>query len=133
MTSTDEDQPPVKLWEHVNVVFAAMQKQAKSEQVNGKHALVFTGHTTRLFRELQLATPLYSSVLQRLKQMGCIRQLSRGGGSAASRWELITDPDLEIFERVQSQNRQSSQPTVASLAQRLEKVEKLLDLRETGT
>lgn len=136
MSSTDE-KPPAKLWEHVLTVFAAMQRQATSQMLDGKHALVYTGHTTQLFRDVGLATPYYTSVMRTLKQMGCVRQLSRGGGSAASRWELLDDPDLETFEVAcasqKSSKAPSPDPNVLDLEQRMHRVEDFLGLGETGS
>jgi hypothetical protein len=139
MTEDYPDKAPVKLWEHVCTVFAEMQRNSKSERVNGKHALVYEGHMTKLFRDLQLATPYYSSVLQRLKQMGCIRQLSRGGGSSQSRWELITDPDYDAFEAVETSKREGKsrlgdlEARVIGFDERLARLEKQTPLGETGS
>ena len=128
---TEIEGAPPRLWEHVCTVFGAMQKVAKSEKVAGKHALVWTGHTTHLFRELGLATPYYSSVLQRLQQMGCLKQLSRGGGSAPSRWELLDDPNFVDFEN--ASQPKTEKPWKTHIEDRLSRVEGILDLRETGT
>jgi hypothetical protein len=138
MTEDYPDKAPVKLWEHVCTVFAEMQRSSKNERVNGKHALVYEGHMTKLFRDLNLATPYYSSVLQRLKQMGCIRQLSRGGGSAPSRWELLTDPDYDDFEAVETSKREGKsrlgdvEVKVADFGERLARLE-AQQLGETGS
>jgi hypothetical protein len=89
---------PPKPFEHCSAVFERMKKEAKATQIEGQHALVYEGFLTRLFNDLQLATPYYTSVMQRLRKMGCVRQLSRGGGNSPSRWELIKEPDWESFE-----------------------------------
>jgi len=75
-----------------------MKRESHATQIEGVHALVYEGFLTRLFSDLQLATPYYTSVMQRLKKMGCVKQLSRGGGNSPSRWELIKDPVWEDFE-----------------------------------
>ena len=92
----NEEVPP-KLFEHCLSVFAAMKKNATAVQIEGQHALVYEGFLTRLFSDLQLATPYYTSVMQRLRRMQCVRQLSRGGGNSPSRWELIRDPEWDTF------------------------------------
>ena len=95
---------PPKLYEHVCRVFAAMKSDAIPVNIpdggDQRHAFIWEGHTTKLFRQLELPTPYYTSCLNRLEQMNCIKQLSRGGGSAASRWELLDDPDIDVFMRV---------------------------------
>jgi len=60
--------------------------------------LVYEGHLTRLFTELRLSVPYYSSVTKELKRMGCIRQLRRGGGNSPSQWELIQEPTEELYK-----------------------------------
>jgi hypothetical protein len=106
---TDIESAPPKLFEHVCRVFEAMRRGATPEQLkegdSTRHAFVYEGHTTKLFRELGLATPYYTSVLQRLQRMGCIRQLSRGGGSAPSRWELLKDPEFGEFDNAGDKKR----------------------------
>jgi hypothetical protein len=98
-----------------------MREQAHPQTINGEHVFVYEGYTTRLFQQLQLPGPYYSSVLQRLQSMGCIRQLSRGGGSAASRWALLDDPTIEAFYVVDDEEKQ---PT------RLDLIEQRLDALE---
>jgi hypothetical protein len=92
---------PPKLFEHCCKVFGAMKKGAVGVSIPDgdevRHAFVWEGHTTKLFRDLELPTPYYTSVLGRLETMGCLVQLSRGGGTAVSRWELLDDPGLEEF------------------------------------
>ncbi len=95
---TSNQKPAPKLLEHIGRVFEQMRAEAKSEQVRGKHVLVWEGHTTKLFAQLRMPTPYYSSVLRRLQDMKCIEQLSRGGGSAESRWALLDDPTREAFD-----------------------------------
>ena len=59
---------------------------------------VWEGHTTRIFNNLELSTPYYTSVLNHLKRMGCVEQLRRGGGSATSKWLLIREPTIDLYE-----------------------------------
>lgn len=106
---TEPTKLPPKLFDHCCNVFDAMRQQAKAEKQgpDKQHVLVFTGYTTRLFQQLQLPGPYYSSVLQRLQAMGCIAQLSRGGGSAPSRWSLLDDPTLEQFQATEPEHKQT--------------------------
>jgi hypothetical protein len=96
------DAPP-KLLEHCSAVFEKMKSEAKPRTVEGDHALVYEGFLTHLItQDLHLATPYYTSVMNRLKKMGCVRQLSRGGGPSPSIWELITEPTLDAFEAAEA-------------------------------
>lgn len=71
-----------------------MEKEA---EVNDDGMLVWTGYTTKLFKRLNLAVPLFTSVTQHLKRMDCIRQLARGGGSSPSAWLLLQPPTETLF------------------------------------
>lgn len=102
-----EDTPP-KLFEHCSTVFERMKKDARATVIEGNHALVYEGFLTHLFSELNLATPYYTSVMQRLRKMGCVQQLARGGGNAPSRWELIREPDWDRFEVADDRRLQSA-------------------------
>jgi hypothetical protein len=98
MTSAAPEEAPPKLYEHCLTVFGQMKKEAKATTIEDEHALVYEGFLTRLFNQLELATPYYTSVMQRLRKMGCVRQLSRGGGAAPSKWLLVDDPTWELFD-----------------------------------
>jgi hypothetical protein len=80
-----------------------MRSESKPRTIEGSHALVYEGFLTHLItQDLGLATPYYTSVMNRLKKMGCVRQLSRGGGPTPSQWELITEPTLDSFEAAEA-------------------------------
>src|ERR1700755_1130274 len=103
MTSPAEEQSaPPKLYEHCVTVFAQMRKEATATQVEGSHALVYEGFLTRLFNKLSLATPYYTSVMQALRKMGCVKKLSRGGGAPPSKWELLQEPTVELLNNAQA-------------------------------
>jgi hypothetical protein len=129
--SQNEEAPP-KLFEHCLSVFAKMKAEAKATQIEGVHALVYEGYLTRLFSELQLATPYYTSVMQRLRKMGCVKQLSRGGGSSPSRWELIEEPTFDTFDAAEQRRLLGHtklgqvQAQVATLTKRVDDVEQML-------
>lgn len=133
--SSEEGAPP-KLFEHCSTVFEAMKAHSKPEKLGTEHALVYEGFLTRLFQERGLATPYYTTVMRRLREMGCVRQISRGGGNSPSRWELVREPDWETFEgfeqrihRPQTKLGQVEDATRA-MAARLATVEARLDRLE---
>jgi hypothetical protein len=97
---------PPKLFLHCSAVFEKMKASSKAREVEGSHALVYEGFLTKLICEdLGLATPYYTSVMHYLKQMGCVRQLARGGGPTPSLWELKREPEIDAFEHVESQKK----------------------------
>jgi hypothetical protein len=129
-----EAQAPPKTFEHCMVVFESMRKASAPAVIEGKHALVYEGFLTRLFAELHLATPYYTKVMRLLKEMECVRQLSRGGGNSPSRWELLKEPDPDAFDaadgtRVKTQTKlgQALDSTVI-LAKRVDDLEMKVDL-----
>lgn len=101
------------LYKHCLDVYLAMMKDAVEEEVDGKPVLVWTGKGTHLFRELDLATPMYSITMQKLRAMSCLLQLQRGGGGSPSKWILITEPTPEIFNA--SKDRFHGKPTVREI------------------
>lgn len=108
MSETEQSAPP-KLYFHALRVFEEMHKRSAAQTITDggteRHALVYEGFTTQLFRDLDLSTPYYSKILRRLQRMGCIIQLSRGGGNAPSRWELLKEPEREAFDDAESARR----------------------------
>jgi hypothetical protein len=109
-----------RLFDHCQTVFAAMRENSSSVRIldggSDRHALVYEGFLTKLFKELDLPTPYYTHVMRRLQAMGCVLQLSRGGGGSPSRWELIVDPELPAFSEAEGEEKK--QPS------RLEMLEK---------
>jgi hypothetical protein len=88
------------LYEHCAKVYAAMHQLAGVcyEQDATEPQWVYEGHLTRLFSDLGLSTPYYTSVRKKLLEMDCIRQLRRGGGNSLSRWLLVQKPTEELFQ-----------------------------------
>ena len=97
----DSSVAPPKVFQHLCTVFEAMKKESffvsMTDSGEESGGTVWEGFLTKLFQSLRLPQPYYTSVMKRLKKMGCVQQLSRGGGSAPSRWELIEEPTLELF------------------------------------
>jgi len=136
------DEAPPKLFEHCLVVYQQMREQAKGTQIEGRYGLVYEGYLTRLFADLNLAMPYYTAVMRRLKAMGCVKQLARGGGSSPSKWEILDEPSYEEFaawnERRRENDTQLGQARgqIKALNARVtdleEKVELLMDAMEAG-
>jgi hypothetical protein len=86
------------LFDHCTKVYEAMAEQSKPSTTEGFEGEVYSGHLTGLFSDLGLAVPYYSSVMAKLKDMDCVLQLRRGGGSAQSIWAILRPPTEELFE-----------------------------------
>ena len=89
------------LFHHCETVYRNMYDKSEAHRADGDDGVlirVWEGFTTHLFVDLNLAVPYFTSVLKALKEMGCLRQLRRGGGNAPSQWELIAEPTAEKYE-----------------------------------
>lgn len=136
MSETEQSAPP-KLFSHACRVFEEMHKQSKPQKIadggTERHALVYEGFMTQLFRDLNLSTPYYSKILRRLQRMGCIIQLSRGGGNAPSRWELLKEPERDAFDDAENARRRiptrlgQVEQRVVDINRRLQEVEGRLE------
>lgn len=115
MSIVGNQEPPVTLYLHCKRAYDHMLSQAKRvvadadiKNVDGQieigdvnTMIVWEGMLTRLITgDLNLSVPYYSSITKSLKNMGCIRQLRRGGGNSPSQWELITEPTEEMFNSI---------------------------------
>ncbi len=114
MEDTNEDRPTSMVYDHCKRVFEEMQSQARKEE----DGLIYEGHLTKLFANLQLPTPYYTTVMNHLKSMNCVEQLRRGGGNSPSRWVLIAAPNEEAFKSIEHVRRRSH-GKVAGLEQRV--------------
>jgi hypothetical protein len=132
----DDDETTPALFHHCVTVYNAMFKESKpvipmrtqgsldeleDEPGEADAILVYEGHLTRLFQQLHLSVPYYTSVTQKLKSMGCIAQLRRGGGNAPSQWQMICEPDEETF-RAAIQVKRQTQGKDAMLEQQIRAV-----------
>lgn len=143
MTKDKEEAVPA-LYEHCERAYKEMFACAAGVPMDGRDdmppAVVYEGHLTKLFADtLHLSVPYYTSVTRALKDMGCIRQLRRGGSTGLSQWLLITEPTREKFDQrvgdgmsrrryvTESQWRALQQQTTA-LNNRLLRVERALGL-----
>lgn len=92
---SEEDKPVSIMFEHCVRIYDEMKSQAREEPNEG---LVYEGHLTKLFAGLQMPTPYYTTIKQRLVRMGCIEQIRRGGGNSPSRWRLLREPAEDTFQ-----------------------------------
>lgn len=101
---------------HSQLIYRDMFKDAKRMPVpDGADMIVYEGHLTKLFERNGFSTPYYSKITRKLKAMGCIRQLRRGGGGTESQWELRTEPTMELYHNMPSRLR-ATQSTASDLS-----------------
>lgn len=113
-------------------------KMFESAIVENNGAVVYTGFLTELVtKQLNLSIPNFTHCRKILMQMGCIRQIKRGGGSGRSIWELIKAPTEEAFWKVKGENPSERQVRVdgrkardiqfAALKKRVDNLERILE------
>lgn len=85
------------LYEHCCTVYSGMYEKSKVDDLG---RIVYEGHLTKLFVELRLSVPYYTTVTRELKRMGCVEQIRRGGGGSESQWELIQTPTDVLWRHV---------------------------------
>lgn len=134
--NAEEQKPTSIIYDHCVRVYDEMHAQSREEQLdltdpdsefgNTHQALVYEGHLTKLFANLQLSTPYYTSVMNHLKAMGCVEQLRRGGGNSPSRWMLVRPPSEESFNSIENQKR-LSRGKVAALEQQVRDLSRTVD------
>jgi hypothetical protein len=100
--------PPAQ-YNHCKTVYSAMYDNSHEEKVDGVMVRVWVGHSTKLFMELGLPTPYYTSVMQKLQAMQCVLQLHRGGGGGESKWACLIAPSRELYEH--SKDRVTGRPS----------------------
>jgi hypothetical protein len=94
----DEDVLPA-MFEHCVRTYREMLSEAHGVG----DVIVYEGYlTTLVTQKVNLSVPYYGRIRTLLIDMGCVRQLKRGGGTAPSQWELITEPTEEAFRRCYS-------------------------------
>jgi hypothetical protein len=89
--------------------------------------IVYEGALTELItKELYLPVPYYTHVTRKLKAMGCIKQLRRGGGASPSQWQLLTAPTEKLWQECDDAPKPTDQKDneIAQLAQQLRDLSK---------
>jgi len=82
------------VFNHCEVIYNAMDEAAVPDEEGNQ---IYQGYLTKLFRTLNFSVPYYTSVMNHLKRMDCVRQLQRGGGGSASRWLILQPPTADLF------------------------------------
>ena len=144
-SSPETESAPPALFEHCVNTYHEMLRQAKAvvtvsagdphddeDDDRASQIIVYEGFLTQLVTsKLNLSVPYYTSVRKALMEMGCIRQLKRGGGTSPSQWELIYEPTLEAFmaatpKKVPEQPKDAMlQEQIASLNTRVSDLESI--------
>lgn len=86
------------LYGHCEAVYKKMEEASVVKTIEGQEVQVYEGFLTKLFNDLDLAVPYYTSVMRELRRMDCVRQLRRGGGNAPSLWLLVQAPVEEMYQ-----------------------------------
>lgn len=127
------------LFRHCEAVYRAMEERAQVQpllQTMEEEGLVYEGFLTHLFREMNLSVPYYTTVMQALQRMDCVRQIRRGGSTTPSRWLLKQYPTLELFNQMQDKTSMKVQgrrkvdkleQMIHDLNRRLTSAEEILD------
>jgi len=90
-------QPTPALYDHAVKVYEAMKAASTTQELDGEKVLVYEGHLTRLFRDLEIANPYYSRIMRVLQAQNCVVKLRRGGGVAMSPMSIHGEPREETF------------------------------------
>jgi hypothetical protein len=85
-------QPPMA-YIHLCDIWKLMRDEARQ----ASEGWVWEGSTTSLFDRLEKGRALYTQVMTRLANMGCVLQLRRGGGPQPSIWLIQKAPTLDDF------------------------------------
>jgi hypothetical protein len=122
-----DDRTVPKLFDWALSVYDAMHRASTMQEIveGNPPVRVYEGHLTNLCRDLDMPNPYYTKIMKALKELGCVEQLRRGGGSAMSRWILIKAPESgQFIDRVERQSARNGK--VGQLEQRLRDLQKLV-------
>ena len=127
-------EPVPALFEQCLELYEAMSDRATMAPLQygeTEEGLVYEGFLTHLITDsdkLNYSNPYYSKLTKRLKDMDCMRQLTRGGSTKMSRWLMIQPPTLKHFQNVATQKttrpsgwRDSVDQQIRDLSERLTK------------
>jgi hypothetical protein len=127
VTQDSDDRTVPKLYDWADAVYQKMCEAATERVIveGGPAVRVYEGHLTNLCRDLDVPNPYYTKIMKALKELGCVEQLRRGGGSALSQWIMIEAPTAEAFiDRVERKTAASGR--LGQLEQRIRDLQKLV-------
>jgi hypothetical protein len=124
--TSEEEKPTPREFDWAEKVYKRMLEHAEPTEAEDTGLgntrdmtiMVYKGHLTKLFAELEVPNPYYTKIMGALKQDGCVEQLRRGGGAAMSEWILHHEPREEAF-RDRRELRSHAKGKVAELEQRV--------------
>ena len=130
--------PTPALFGHCQRVYREMHARSKradeNEESDGYDVIVYEGMITKLIcSDLNYAMPMYTRILRCMQELGCIRQIRRGGSTTPSLWELIKEPDENAFLALVPKKRKPVSKVemladqVNSLTSRVNQMETTLD------
>lgn len=116
------------IMDHCIAAYDAMVEEAVTED----EGLVYEGFLTKLIlTSLNLSMPYYTKVTKELKRMGCIHQLRRGGSTTPSRWLLMREPTMTLYEDSPESPELKGTDRMSVLEQRVrdntERINKVID------
>jgi hypothetical protein len=85
---------------HCEAVYDKMRAEAREVFEDDVPFVVWEGYLTKLVKSLNMPSPYYSAIRNALTDMGCIKQLRRGGGNSKSQWEMIKPPVLDAYQEL---------------------------------
>jgi hypothetical protein len=90
-----------RLYEQCVTVFNAMTAHSARvlNEDPAKECVVYRGYTTYLLEQEGISISNYTPIMRRLRTMGCIEQLVRGGRGTPSEWKVIKPPNRAAFAR----------------------------------
>lgn len=78
-------------------VYEYMDTNSLDDIIEGQNIRTWTGRTTEILPHLGISPPQYSPIIGKLKAMGCIAQITRGGGGTPSKWALLYKPTPDLY------------------------------------
>jgi len=118
------------LYQHCITIYDAMKETAVVTEFEDSELLAYEGFLTKLFIREHMSVPYYTSVMQELQQMDCVRQLRRGGGSSPSLWAMIQRPTRALWDTRSSRPlvRTQRQANNDAAAQHMRDMQRQLDV-----
>lgn len=91
------DAVDARLYEQCCKVYDAMLKN--SQPTADTSVRLYRGYTTYLLEQCSYSISNYTPIMRRLRLMGCVKQIVRGGRGVPSEWEVIKPPTRAAFAR----------------------------------